>query len=244
MSVFAASLGPTAYWYLTRATGIVALLLLTAIMVLGVLGPMRVSLGARWPRFALDTLHRDLSLLAIVLIAIHVITSVLDGFAPIGLIDAIVPFVSAYRPVWLGLGTVAFDLMLALALTSLVRRRLGYGAWRAIHWLAYASWPIAVLHGLGTGSDTKQAWALVLTFACVVVVAIAVLARIVRTDALPAAWRSWSIAATILAPLALAVFTLVGPLEAGWARRAGTPASLLVAHEGCSSAVRAAGSGC
>ena len=104
------------------------------------------------------------------MLVIHIVTTVLDGFAPISLIDAVVPFLSAYRPIWLGFGALAFDLLIALTITSLVRRRLGYGAWRAIHWLAYVSWPIAVLHGLGTGSDSKQTWALVLTFACVLAV--------------------------------------------------------------------------
>ena len=96
-----------------------------------------------------------MSLLVIVFLVIHIVTSVLDSFAPISLTAAVIPFVSSYRPLWLGLGTLSFDLILALAITSLIRRRLGYATWRAVHWLAYASWPVAVLHGLGTGSDTK-----------------------------------------------------------------------------------------
>lgn len=223
----AATLGPTAYWYLTRATGVVSLLLLTAILVLGVLGPMRVAAGPRWPRFAIDSLHRDLSLLAIVFIAVHVVTTVLDGFAPIGLIDALVPLHSAYRPLWLGLGAVAFDLMLALVVTSLVRRRLGYRAWRAMHWLAYLSWPVAVLHGLGSGSDAKQAWALIVTFACVVAVAVAALARIARAERLPDAGRAGAAAAMVLTPIGLLAFAVLGPLAPRWAQRAGTPAALL-----------------
>ena len=91
----------------------------------------------------------------------------LDSFAPIRLIDAVIPFASTYRPLWLGLGALSFDLLIALVVTSLVRRRLGYRAWRTIHWLAYASWPVAVFHGLGTGSDTKVWWMLALTAACV-----------------------------------------------------------------------------
>jgi len=227
MTAAAVTLGPTAYWYLTRGSGIVALLLLTAIILLGVLGPMRIAGGERWPRFALDTLHRDLSLLAVVVIALHVVVSVLDGFAPIGLIDGVVPFVSAYRPLWLGLGALAFDLMLALVITSLLRRRLGLRWWRAVHWLAYASWPLAVLHGLGTGSDSSQVWALSLTLGCVVIVAAAVLARIMRSPALRGSGRSAALAATLLTPAGLAVFTAVGPLAPDWARRAGTPARLL-----------------
>src|SRR5947209_12061135 len=147
-----AAAGPRAYWYLARGTGVVSLLLLTAIIVLGVMGPLRVTVP-RWPRFAIDGLHRDLSLLVMAVLVVHIATSVLDGFAPIAWLDAVIPLGSQYRPLWLGLGALSFDLLLALVITSLVRRRLGYRAWRAIHWAAYASWPVAVAHGLGTGSD-------------------------------------------------------------------------------------------
>ena len=230
MIVSAATLGPTAYWYLTRATGIVSLLLLTAIVVLGVIGPMRLVPSPGWPRFAVDSLHRDLSLLAIVLIALHVIFSVADGFAPISLVDGVIPFHSAYRPLWLGLGALAFDLMLALVITSLVRRRLGYGAWRAVHWLAYACWPIAVLHGLGTGSDSRQVWALAVTFLCVGIVAWAIIARLRRADKLTPPQRALGVAAAALTPVGLLLFTFVGPLKSNWAITAGTPRDLLAGY--------------
>lgn len=223
----AGTLGPTAYWYMTRATGFVSLVLLTAVIVLGVMGPLRVSAGPRWPRFALDSLHRDLSLLAVALIGAHVLTTVLDGFAPISLLDAVIPFNSPYRPLWLGLGAVAFDLMLALVATSLVRRRLGYRAWRAIHWLAYASWPVAVLHSLGTGSDSKRPWGLLVTFLCVIAVSVAAAARVRRAEGIGRTPRQGGLVATVLTPVALIVFTLLGPLAPHWAERAGTPGRLL-----------------
>ena len=100
-------------------------------------------------------LHRNLTLLALAFIALHVLTTVVDGYAPISLLNAVLPFTSPYRPVWLGLGAVAFDLLLALTITSLLRARIGYSRWRALHWLAYASWPIALVHGLGTGTDAR-----------------------------------------------------------------------------------------
>jgi len=222
----AATLGPSAYWYLTRGSGAVALVLLTVSVVLGIGGSLRLS-SARWPRFALDTVHRDVSLLVITVLAIHIVTSVLDSFAPISLVAAVVPFSSSYRPLWLGLGALAFDLLLAVAITSLVRRRLGYQTWRAVHWLAYASWPIAVLHGLGTGSDTKIWWMLLLTAACVAAVAIAVCSRIARAERPRPGLQGPAIVLSVATPLAIAVFTLIGPLQKGWARRAGTPSSLL-----------------
>jgi Ferric reductase like transmembrane component len=224
---FAATLGPSAYWYLARGTGVVALVLLTASVVLGILGSVRFAAAPRWPRFAVDAVHRDLSLLVIVVLVIHILTSVLDGFAPITLLDGVIPFVTAYRPLWMGLGTLAFDLLLAIAITSLIRRRLGYRTWRAVHWLAYASWPVAVLHGLGTGSDIKQWWMLALTVVCIMAVVVAVWTRIVRASPEHAGLRAPATALTVITPIGLAVFTLAGPLQKGWARRAGTPPSLL-----------------
>jgi sulfoxide reductase heme-binding subunit YedZ len=226
MSAFASSLGPTTYWYLTRSSGAVALVLLTLSVCLGILGPLRFS-APRWPRFAVDSLHRDVSLAGVALTVVHVVTTVLDGFAPINLVDGLIPFLSPYRPLWLGLGTLSFDLILALVITSLVRRRVGYSAWRAIHWLAYVSWPVAVLHGLGTGSDVKQWWMLLLTVICVGAVVAAVLARINVVDRSHPAIRTGAFAVSVIAPVSLGIFAAVGPLAHGWARRAGTPASLL-----------------
>jgi methionine sulfoxide reductase heme-binding subunit len=238
-----AAAGPSAYWYLTRGSGAAALLLLTASVVLGVLDSVRFSSAPRWPRFAIDSLHRDVSLLVIVLLVFHILTSVLDGFAPITLLDAVIPFVSAYRPLWLGLGAVAFDLLLALVVTSLLRRRLGYRTWRAIHWLAYASWPVAVLHGLGTGTDAKSWWLLALTFVCVGVVLIAVLARIGRAGPGQPGIRAGAVVLSVATPIGLAVFALAGPLSPGWARRAGTPARLLASVRGPGGATSAPAGG-
>jgi sulfoxide reductase heme-binding subunit YedZ len=226
MNVPLAAIGPSTYWYLARGTGAVALLLLTASVVLGVLGSLRFSSG-RWPRFAIDRLHRDVSMLVIVLLVVHIATSVLDGFAPIALTDAVIPFVSRYRPLWLGLGALSFDILLALVVTSLLRRRLGYRSWRAVHWLAYASWPVAVLHGLGTGSDTKIWWMLALTAVCVAAVVVAVLVRIARALPEHAGLRVPAVALSLATPIGLAGFTVAGPLAHGWAQRAGTPVSLL-----------------
>src|ERR1700683_2907647 len=126
------SVGPRAYWDLTRSTGAVSLILLTLSVALGVAGPLRFT-STRWPRFVLDSLHRNVSLLALAFLLAHILIAVLDSFAPISLTDAIVPFASSYRPFWLGLGAISFDLLLAVAATSMVRRRLGYGAWGGTH---------------------------------------------------------------------------------------------------------------
>jgi methionine sulfoxide reductase heme-binding subunit len=220
------AVGPSAYWYLTRSTGAVSLILLTLSVALGVAGPVRFS-SPRWPRFVLDSLHRNVSLLAIAFLLVHILTAVLDSFAPISFSDAIVPFAGSYRPFWLGLGAIAFDLLLAVALTSMVRRRLGYGAWRATHWLAYACWPIALLHGLGTGSDVKSTWLLVLNFACLAVVGLAVGIRAITGWPDRTRVRGVALGTTAVFCAFLVLWLPGGPLGHDWASRSGTPTSLL-----------------
>ncbi len=224
-------MSPTALWYLTRGTGVVTLILLTASVALGVANARRAQTPAI-PRFVFDAIHRSASLLAVSFLFVHIGTSLLDGFAPIRLIDTIVPFSSAYRPIWLGFGTVAFDLLLAVALTSLLRRRLGYRTWRVTHWAAYASFPVALIHGLGTGSDARSTWMLMIVGCCLVVVIVAVVARATAGWPEHIAARSTAIAASAAVPLGLLVWLPSGPLAAGWAKRAGTPSSLLRATAG------------
>lgn len=226
MTLVLGNVGPSVYWYLTRSTGVVSLLLLTVTMVLGVVDVNRWSTPS-WPRFVLDSLHRSVSLLVLVFLGLHILTAVLDSFAPISLLEAIVPFIGSYRPLWLGLGAVAFDLLLALAITSLMRQRMGHRAWRITHWLAYACWPIALLHGLGTGSDVKSLWSLALTAICVVAVAAAVCVRTLRGWPSRRGIRIGALVLTAILAIALIVWLPGGPLGHGWARRSGTPVSLL-----------------
>ncbi len=226
MSLPLAASGGSAYWFLTRSTGAMALLLLTITVVLGVLDVRRIS-STRWPRFVLDSLHRNVSLLAMSFLALHILTSALDSFAPISLIDAFVPFAGSYRPFWLGLGAVALDLLIAVMITSLLRRRLGYGSWRAVHWLTYASWPIALLHGLGTGSDVKAGWLLALSIACLAAVLLAVFARASFGWPAHKGLRGAALGSAGAFLLFLALWLPGGPLGADWARRSGTPSTLL-----------------
>ena len=226
MTVSLAAAGPSIYWYLTRSTGAVALLLLTFAIALGVIDVRRLS-TPRWPRFLVDSLHRTVSLLAMVFLAFHILTSVLDSFAPISLLDAFIPFGGSYRPFWLGLGAVAFDLLLAVTITSLLRQRMGYASWRAVHWLTYASWPIALLHGFGTGSDVKSTWLLALSIGCLAVVLAAVLARVIAGWPENLRARSVALGGAGVFSLFLLLWLPGGPLGSEWARRSGTPSSLL-----------------
>jgi sulfoxide reductase heme-binding subunit YedZ len=171
-------------WYTTRAAGMVSLVFLSAVMVLGLLARMRVE-GGSWPRFLTATVHRDLALLSLFFLGLHIVTAVVDPFTSLGLGAATVPFGSYYRTVWLGLGTLGVEVALAVVLTSLVRRWIGAQAWRAVHWLAYAVWPMAVLHGLGTGTDAFSLWSLGITVVCVGAVAAALVWRIDRARSDP-----------------------------------------------------------
>ncbi|HWG72707.1 MAG TPA: ferric reductase-like transmembrane domain-containing protein [Acidimicrobiales bacterium] len=226
ISPLLAAAGPSPLWYLTRGTGLVALILLTASVALGVLNTSRWARPS-WPRFATAGLHRNVSLLVVVVLAIHIITAELDTFAPVGWAAVVVPFASSYRPIWLGLGTLAFDLIVALVVTSLLRGRLGYRTWRAVHWAAYVSWPVAVLHGLGTGTDARLAWVQLIAVACTLAVGVAVAWRLAKGWPSRPGPRLAGGAVTVLAVAAAVGWAVTGPLRPGWAKRAGTPSTLL-----------------
>ncbi len=172
----------TALWYASRATGVVALVLLTVVVLLGIMVNRRGQLPGL-PRFATTSLHRSISLLAVAFIAVHIVTAIADPFVTIGIAAAVIPFASPYKPLWLGLGAISIDLMVALIVTSLARARIGRRTWRAVHWLAYACWPVAVLHGIGSSTDMQAGWLLGLTIACSAAVLAAACWRIGRAIA-------------------------------------------------------------
>ncbi len=226
MSLVVAASGPSAYWYLTRGSGVVALLLLTTGVVLGVLTSTRWT-APRWPRFVVSGLHRNVTLVGLSFVFVHVLTTILDGYTPVGLRDAIVPFFSRYRPVWLGFGALAFDLLLAVIVTSILRGRIGYRAWRLVHWLAYASWPVALVHALGTGSDARTGWFGLIALAAVGTVVLAVGWRVYEARSGPVHLRLAGGVAALAIPAAIGAWAAGGPLAAGWSSRAGTPSRLL-----------------
>ncbi len=169
----------TALWYASRATGVVSLLLLSLVMILGLMVNRQGRLPGL-PRFGVTSLHRSVSLLAVLFVAVHVITAMADPFVTIRIAAAVIPFTSAYQPFWLGLGAVSLDLIIALIVTSLARARLGRRTWRSLHWLAYAAWPVAFAHSIGSSTDLRGGALRTLAVGCALAVTAA------------AGWRVWS----------------------------------------------------
>jgi methionine sulfoxide reductase heme-binding subunit len=167
----------TSLWYATRASGLMAMVLLTLTMVLGITTTTRAR-ARRWPGFAHQELHRRISMIAVVFLGIHVVTSVLDTYVNISWAAVVIPFTSSYGRLWVGVGALSLDLMLAVFVSSLLRARIRPGAWRAIHWLAYLCWPIALAHTFGMGTDAGETWVIALGAGCVLAVAVALAWRI------------------------------------------------------------------
>ena len=178
----------TSLWYATRASGLMAMILLTLTMVLGLVTTTRAR-ARNWPGFAQQEIHRRISMIAVVFLGIHVLTSVLDTYVNIGWAAVVIPFTSSYGRFWVGVGAVALDLMIAVFVTSLLRARMRPGTWRAVHWLAYLSWPVALAHTFGMGTDAREGWVVVLGVVCVAAVA-AALAWRVRTATVQSSVRA------------------------------------------------------
>jgi sulfoxide reductase heme-binding subunit YedZ len=156
-----------ALWALGRGTGVVALVAFTLTLVLGIVGRSgRDVLGVG--RFGANELHRTAALTGTSLIAVHVVSLLLDPFAQLRLVDTVLPFVGSYRPLWQGLGTLAVDLLVVITVVSLIRDRVGPRVFRAVHWATYALWPIALGHALGNGTDRTSGWMIALAVACCV----------------------------------------------------------------------------
>ena len=172
----------SAFWFASRATGVISLILFSLVAIMGILVNRQGRLPGL-PRFAVTGLHRNLSLLTVAFLGTHIVTAIVDGYAHIPWLSTIVPFSSGYERFWIGLGTVAIDLFAALIVTSLLRDRLMPSVWRAVHWLAYACYPVIVVHSLGASKDLRSGWLLALTVATVFVVVTAIGYRILDTMA-------------------------------------------------------------
>lgn len=152
-------------WYLIRGTGVVTLILFTLVVALGIATTKRLRI-ARLPRFVTLALHRNVSLLAVAFVGVHIVTSMLDSYAHVGLTQIFVPTGTTHYAVYLGLGALSLDMLVAVVVTSLVRHRLTQRIWKGVHWLAYASWPVALAHAVGVGTDSTSRWFTTVCLAC------------------------------------------------------------------------------
>lgn len=166
-------------WFLNRGSGVVLLVLFTVTVVLGILATGR-STKPLWPRFITQGLHRALAALSMVLLALHAISAVVDEYVDIRWWQALSPMGATYKPLPLGLGTFALDLLVIVTVTSLLRARMPHRPWFLLHLLTYAAWLAAIVHGLLIGTDTKHGWLLWLNVACIAATAIAVIARLLQ----------------------------------------------------------------
>jgi methionine sulfoxide reductase heme-binding subunit len=168
-------------WFVTRGSGIVSLILFSVVACLGLLTVVRAQ-STWWPRFLTAEVHRSLALLSVAFLAVHIVTAVLDPFTHLGLIAAVVPYASSYRPLPVALGVISLYLASAMIITSLLRDRIGHATWRLIHWSAYAAWPLAVVHSITAGSDGTAPWMLAVTGLCLFAVATALFYRLQAGD--------------------------------------------------------------
>lgn len=207
---------PRLLWWIDRSSGLVSLVLLTVVMLLGVLATGRT--GPAW-RVVVQGLHRELPLVASVLLVVHIVTAVVDSYVPLSPLDVVLPFAAGYRPVWIGLGTLAIDLLVVLVVTSLLRTRLGHGTWRAVHWTAYALWPLAVVHALGSGSDLHGQTVQRIGLACLALVVCATAWRL-GVGRGPALVRLAGLVVLLTALAVGSTWATDGPLAPGWAKKA------------------------
>jgi len=203
----------TVSWEVARVGGMLAYVLATASVVIGLLLSLKLR-STRWPRFLTTELHRFVTVLALVFSAIHGIAVWLDPFTGFAAAEVLIPFASHYRPLWLAFGIIGGYLLLAVWASEYVRRWTGYSWWRRFHYVAFGAFVLATLHGLGSGSDTREPWALAIYAACAGSVLALLAWRLIKAIRWPR--RIGPVAGIAVATVALAVFTLVGPARDGW----------------------------
>jgi hypothetical protein len=213
----------TLYWYVVRGSGFVVFILLTTGVVLGLLMSLRWRTDA-WPRIITEELHRYIMLVAGTFLVLHIGSTLLDSYVHFQLYQVFVPFTSGYRVIWMSAGIVSMYFALALFVSIYVRRFIGYRVWRTMHYGGFVAWLLALVHGIATGTDTKAHWTLAIYGGTALIVAVLLA---VRAGGLPlhigrpVPWRPRVVAALGAALLLGALLVENGPLQRGWAARAG-----------------------
>lgn len=204
-------------WYISRATGIVSLVLMGAIVLLGIATASK-SMPKGFGRLLGPDLHRRLSITTLGFLAVHIVSAILDPFVAVGVSSTVVPFTSKYRPLWVGLGTVAFDLFLVIIATSIIRHRFNHGVWKKIHYLSWAIVSFALFHAIGTGSDTQVKIVEVIYVAVILLVGIAGAFRAIKEFAFSSSKKAFASVGLLGVPVLLLVWATQGPLKLGWAK--------------------------
>ncbi len=212
----------TVYWYISRGAGFTVFILLTVAVSLGILLSLKWRTDA-WPRFITNELHPFVQLVAGIFLLIHIISVLLDSFIQFTPAGIVIPLVSTYRPVWLSLGIVAMYLGVALALSSYLKRFIGYRVWRTMHYAGFAVWLLALIHGITTGSDTRAPWATGIYAGSALLITILLAIRfggvpIPLGD--PPRWRPRVVLGLATSLLVAGFLTSIGPDARGWAARA------------------------
>lgn len=213
----------TLYWYVVRGSGFVVYALLTLGVVLGLLLSLRWR-SDDWPRLLTEDVHQFLQLLAGSFLAVHIVSTLLDSYVHFAWYDVLVPFIGPYRVPWMAVGIISMYLGIALALSIYVRRQIGYRAWRTLHYCGFAAWVLALVHGLATGSDTHAAWALGIYVASLILVTGLLAVRFAGVPlplGQPPRLRFGILIALGFALVLGGVLAAAGPLQRGWAARAG-----------------------
>lgn len=215
-------LGTQILWYVTRSSGLLALLVLSSTVALGVSSAQKAKIR-EVPRVYFADLHRSLALFALVLLSVHIFTAIVDPFTHLGWTTAFDPFKRSYRPLYLGLGITAFDIVVAIVVTSLLRKHLSNRLWKAIHLGSYLVWFLAMVHGLGTGTDSHFRFALFVYGLSLGIVAVGLWIRILSAKPKALVLRFVAYALIALVPFTLVLWGLSGPAKAGWWKRFSLP---------------------
>ena len=202
-------------WDVARAGGLVAYLLITISVALGLALSMRWQ-RPKWPRLITNEMHSFVTLLSMVFVGVHVLAVWIDPFTRFGWRDIFVPFATSYRPLWMAVGIVGTYLLLAVWITTQLRSRIGYAWWRRLHTLTFAVYLLSTLHGLGTGTDTRQPWALALYAGSVFLVGTLLINRLLTPAGARGRAHPRLALATAMILVAGVFWTVTGPAHAGW----------------------------
>ena len=212
----------TIYWYISRGAGFTVFILLTVAVALGMLLSLKWRSDA-WPRFITNELHPFVQLVAGVFLAIHIVSVLLDSYIQFSVAGILIPLVSTYRPVWLAFGIVAMYLGVALAVSSYLKRFIGYRVWRSMHYAGFAAWLLALVHGITTGSDTRAPWATAIYAGSALLITGLLAIRFGGVPiplGQPPRWRPRVVMALAASLVTAGFLTSIGPGARGWAARA------------------------